>query len=160
RPMPPTQAAFELALGGGYTQGAGGAGVIGNIEDVAGPGGTVEVQAGYRISPRFSLGLYGRVARFRHGGATADGSRADGAAGGFQAVWHSVDTRTVDPWISVGAGWRGLWIDRAGAQPSSMQGIELLRVQLGIDYRLSSRFAVSPVIAVSLSTFLVENAVM
>jgi hypothetical protein len=160
RPMPPTQATFEVALGGGYTQGAGGAGVIGNIEDVAGPGATVEVQLGYRTSSRFSAGLYGSIARFRHGGATADGSRAYGATGGIQAVWHSADTHSIDPWISLGAGWRGLWIDRAGAQPSSMQGIELVRIQLGIDYRLSSRFAVSPVIAASLSTFLVENSVM
>jgi hypothetical protein len=160
RPMPATRPTFEIALGGGYTQGAGGAGVIGNIQDVAGPGATVELQLGYRTSSRFSAGLYGSAARFRHGGATTDGSRAYGATGGVQAVWHAVDARSVDPWISVGAGWRGLWIDRAGAQPSSMQGIELVRLQLGIDYRLSSRFAVSPVIAASLSTFLVENSVM
>ena len=160
RPVAPTHGPFEVVIAGGYTQGAGGAGMIGNIEDVAGPGGTVELQLGYRLSPRFSAGAYGAVARFRHGDAIGDGSRAYGASAGVQAAWHSKDTRSVDPWISVGAGWRGLWIERAGMERSSTQGIELVRVQLGIDYRLSSWFAVSPVIAVSLSTFLVENAVL
>jgi len=160
RPVPPTQPSFELVLGGGYTQGAGGAGIFGAIEDVAGPGATLELQLGYRASSRFAIGVYGTAARFRHGDAISDGSRAYGASAGVQAAWHSIDNRSIDPWVSVGAGWRGLWIERAGMERTSMQGIELLRVQLGIDYRLSSRFAVSPVIAVSLSTFLVENAVM
>jgi hypothetical protein len=160
RPVPPTRSSFELVLAGGYTQGAGGAGMIGNIEDVAGPGATVEMQLAYRAGSRFSAGVYGAVARFRHGDAIGDGSRAYGATAGIQAAWHASDTRSIDPWFSVGAGWRGLWIDRIGAEPTSMQGIELVRLQLGIDYRLSSRFAVAPVISASLSMFLVENAAM
>lgn len=160
RPVPPTRAPFEIGLAGGYTQGAGGAGLIGNIEDVAGPGGTVELQLGFRAGTRFGAGVYGAVARFRHGDAISDGSRAYGATAGVQAVWHSSDARSIDPWVSVGAGWRGLWINRVGAPPSSMQGIELLRLQLGIDYRLSAHLAVAPVISASLSMFLVENAVM
>jgi hypothetical protein len=160
RAVAPTRPTFELALGAGYTQGAGGAGVIGSIEDVAGPGGTLELQLGYRTSTRFAAGLYGTVARFRHGDAIADGSRAYGATAGIQAVYHASDTRSLDPWISVGAGWRGLWLERAGAQRTSMQGVELLRLQLGIDYRITPRLAVAPVIAASLSVFLVENAVM
>jgi hypothetical protein len=134
--------------------------MIGNIEDVAGPGGTVELQLGYRASPRFSAGVYGAVAWFRHGDAIGDGSRAYGAIAGIQAVWHTSETRSIDPWVSVGAGWRGLWINRIGAPASSMQGIELLRLQLGIDYRVSPRLAVAPVISASLSMFLVENAAM
>lgn len=160
RPVSPTRGPFEIGVAGGYTQGAGGAGMIGNIEDVAGPGGTVELQLGYRAGSRFSAGVYGAVARFRHGDAVGDGSRAYGATAGVQAVWHSSDTRSIDPWVSVGAGWRGLWVDRIGAPASSMQGIELLRLQLGIDYRLSPRLAVSPVISASLSMFLVESATM
>lgn len=160
RPVPPTRGPLEVVIAGGYTQGAGGAGLIGNIEDVAGPGGTVELQLGYRVSPRFSAGVYGAIARFRHGDAIGDGSRAYGATAGVQAVWHTSDTRSIDPWFSAGIGWRGLWIDRVGIPASSMQGIELLRLQLGIDYRLSPRLAVAPVISASLSIFLVENAAM
>lgn len=160
RAVAPTRPTFEVALAGGYTQGAGGAGVIGSIEDIAGPGATLEAQLAYRVSPRFSAGVYGTIARFRHGDSIADGSRAYGATAGVQAVWHGSDTRSIDPWVSLGVGWRGLWLDRAGAPPSSMQGIELLRLQLGVDYRLTPRLAIAPVIAASLSVFLVENAVM
>ena len=160
RPVPATRSSFELALGAGYTQGAGGAGMIGAIEDLAGPGGTVELQLGYRASAQFAAGFYGTVARFRHGDTIGDGSRAYGATAGLQAVFHSTTNRSVDPWLSVGAGWRGLWLDRVGARPSSMQGIELLRLQFGIDYRFTAKLAVAPVIAVSLSMFLVENAAM
>jgi hypothetical protein len=160
RPVPPTHGPFEVVIAGGYTQGAGGAGMIGNIEDVAGPGGTVELQLAYRVSPGFSAGVYGAAARFRHGDAIGDGSRAYGASAGLQAVWHTSETRSVDPWFSVGVGWRGLWIDRVGIPASSMQGVEIARLQLGIDYRLSPWLAVSPVISASLSMFLVENAPM
>ena len=160
RPVPPTRSPIEIVVAGGYTQGAGGAGMIGNIEDLAGPGGTVELQLGYRISSTFGVGVYGAAARFRHGDAIGDGSRAYGATAGVQAVWHTSDTRSLDPWFSVGIGWRGLWVNRVGVPPSSMQGIELLRLQLGIDYRLSPRLAVAPVVSASVSTFLVENAAM
>jgi hypothetical protein len=160
RPVSPTQPGLEIAIGGGYTQGAGGAGVIGSIEDVTGPGGTLELQLGYRATPRFAVSVYGTAARFRHGDAIGDGGRAWGASGGIQVAWHSIENRSLDPWISVGTGWRGLWIERAGMQRTSMQGVELLRVQLGIDYRVSAHFAIAPAIAVSLSTFLVENAAM
>lgn len=160
RPVPATRSSFELALGAGYTQGRGGAGMVGAIEDLAGPGGTVELQLAYRASPRFAAGFYGTVARFRHGDLIGDGSRAYGATAGVQAVFHSTTNRSVDPWVSVGAGWRGLWVERVGVRASSMQGLELLRLQFGIDYRFTAKLAVAPVIAVSLSMFLVENAVM
>src|ERR1700743_3180756 len=48
-----------LEVAGGYTQGVGGAGDMGAVQDVSGPGGNVEVQLGVRMSPTFSLGAYG-----------------------------------------------------------------------------------------------------
>lgn len=160
RPVPPTRPSFEVALGGGYTQGIGGAGAIGSVEDLTGPGGTVEVQLAYRRSAQFSAGVYGTLAWFRRSDPALDGSRAYGATAGVQAVWHAKETRALDPWVSVGAGWRGLWLTQADGRGTSMQGLELVRVQLGIDYRLSPRLAVAPVVAASLSLFLFENAVM
>ncbi|HEY0476038.1 MAG TPA: hypothetical protein VGD37_00855 [Kofleriaceae bacterium] len=160
RPVTPTRPSFELALGGGYTQGVGGAGAIGSVQDLTGPGGTVELQLAYRPSARFSAGLYGTLAWFRRSDPALDGSRAYGATAGVQAVWHGKEARALDPWVSVGAGWRGLWLTQADGRGSSMQGLELLRVQLGIDYRITPRLAVAPVVAASLSLFLYENAVM
>src|SRR5215813_9318269 len=59
RPVTPTQRALEVAVGGGYTQGVGGAGSAGNIEDVTGPGGTIALEVGVRATPRLTIALYG-----------------------------------------------------------------------------------------------------
>jgi hypothetical protein len=160
RAVAPTPRALEIAIGGGYTQGAGGAGGVGAIEDVSGAGGGPEVQVGVRMTPRFSVGAYGTLARFRHGDAMADGSRAYGATAGVEAILHARPTRSFDPWISVGAGWRGLWISPNNAATTTAHGVELLRVQLGVDYRITPAFAIAPVIGASASLFLVDNTGM
>src|SRR5215510_2600354 len=74
RPVAPTQPTFEIAVAGGYTQGVGGAGAIGSVQDLTGPGGAVELQLAYRHSARFSTGVYGTLAWFHRGDAIADGS--------------------------------------------------------------------------------------
>jgi hypothetical protein len=160
RAVAPTQRAIEIAIGGGYTQGVGGAGGAGSVQDVAGPGGHLEVQVGVRTSPEITIGLYGTAARFRHGDGFADGSRAHGATAGVHAVWHARAARSLGPWVSVGCGWRGLWLAPAGAAPSSAHGVELVRVQLGIDYRITPAIAVTPVVGVSAAVFVVEDAAM
>ncbi|HET7501884.1 MAG TPA: hypothetical protein VFK02_12795 [Kofleriaceae bacterium] len=160
RDVAPTPRSLEIAIGGGYTQGIGGAGLAGSVEDLTGPGGNLEVQVGLRTSPRFGIGLYGTVARYRHGDVYVDGSRTHGATAGIQAVWHARPARSLGPWIGLGAGWRALWLSPAGAPQISVHGIELLRVQLGIDYRLTPAIAVTPVIGASASVFVVEDAAM
>lgn len=160
REVGPTRTAVEVALGAGYTQGVGGAGSAGSVEDVTGPGGTVELQLGLRAHPQLFVGVYGTLARFRHGEMFADGSRIEGATAGIQAVWHSRASRSLDPWIGLGAGWRGLWITPRDAASSSVHGIEIIRLHLGIDYRFTRWFAIAPVIGASASLFLREGAEM
>jgi hypothetical protein len=75
-------------------------------------------------------------------------------------VWHARESRSLDPWISVGAGWRGLWLSPRGGETSSVHGIEVFRLQLGIDYRFTPRLSIAPVIGASASVFVVENAAM
>jgi len=160
REVPPTPRSLEIAIGGGYTQGVGGAGGAGSVQDLTGPGGNIEIQVGVRTSPGLTVGLYGTGARYRHGDVFADGSQAHGATAGVQAVWHAREERALGPWISVGCGWRGLWLAPAGGAPISAHGIELMRIQLGMDYRINPAIAVTPVIGVSGSVFLVEDAAM
>jgi hypothetical protein len=159
RAVSPTRTALEVALGVGYTQGVGGAGAAGNVEDITGAGGSLEAQIGVRLIPSLAVGMYGTYARFRHGDAFADGSNAQAITAGIQATWHARPARSLDPWISLGTGWRGLWLSPAGVPSSSLQGIELARLQLGVDYRLSPRFAVSPVIGASASLFVAQDSV-
>ncbi len=160
RAVAPTDRALEIAVGGGYTQGAGGAGSAGSLEDLTGAGGTVELQVGVRVSPTFSIAAYGTLARFRRGDEMLDGSRSYAATAGIQATWHARESRSVDPWISLGTGWRGLWLSPKDAATHSAHGAELVRLQLGIDYRLSPSVAITPVIGASASIFLVEDGGM
>lgn len=160
RPVPPTPRSIEIGIGGGYTQGVGGAGGAGSVQDLTGPGANLELQVGVRTSPALTVGLYATGARYRHGDLFADGSQAHGATAGIQAVWHAREERALGPWISLGCGWRGLWLAPAGSAPISAHGIELMRLQLGMDYRISPAIAVTPVIGASASVFLVEDAAM
>jgi hypothetical protein len=160
RPVAPIDTALEVAVGAGYIQGRGGAGSLGTVEDITGPGGNLELQLGLRAIPQLSLGLYGTLARFRNGDVFMDGSRVHGATAGIQAVWHGRTSRSVDPWIGLGAGWRGLWFTPSGAAASSIHGIELVRLQLGIDYRFTRWFAIAPILGVSATLFLREGADM
>jgi hypothetical protein len=89
-----------------------------------------------------------------------DGSRARGATAGIQAAWHTRPSRALDPWLSVGAGWRGLWFAPKDAEASAVHGLEVLRVQLGVDYRITRGFAITPVVGASASVFLVDDAAM
>ena len=160
RDVAPTQRALEIAVGVGYTQGVGGAGSAGSLDDVAGPGGALEAQIGLRTSPRFSFGAYGTIARFQAGDAMADGSRAHAATAGIQAVWHARPARSIDPWLSAGTGWRGLWLTPKDAAASSVHGLELVRLQLGVDYRITKAVSITPVVGASASMFLVEDVAM
>jgi hypothetical protein len=160
REVAPTETAFEVALGAGYIQGRGGAGSAGTVQDITGPGGNVELQLGLRAVPQLSVGVYGTLARFRNGDVFMDGSRVHGATAGIQAVWHGRTSRSVDPWIGLGAGWRGLWFAPRDAAASSVHGIEVVRLQLGIDYRFTRWFAIAPVVGASASLFLREGAEM
>jgi hypothetical protein len=159
REVAPPPFGLEVAVGGGYTQGVGGAGGSGSVEDLTGPGGGLELQVGTRLRPELSLALYGTLARFQHGDAIADGARAHAATAGIQAAWHARQSRSLDPWIGVGLGWRALRLEPMDAPASTLQGGEL-RLQLGIDYRFSRRLAISPVIGASLAMFLAETSAM
>lgn len=160
RPVAPIDGAVELVFGGGYAQGVGGAGTSGHLEDLSGPGGSIEAQVGVRIMPSLTVGGYGTFARYRRGEAMLEGNRAWGASAGVQATWHARPTRSLDPWISLGAGWRALWLTTREGESSRAHGVELARVQLGIDYRVSRSLALAPVIGASASMFLVENTPM
>jgi hypothetical protein len=157
REVAPTRPTIEVAIGAGYTQGVGGAGSAGSVEDLTGPGGNVEAQLGVRLTPKLSVGAYGTLARFRHGDVFADGSRVFGATAGVHAVWHSRESRSIDPWVSVGIGWRGLWFSPIDTMATSVHGLEIVRLQLGIDYRFTPWLAIAPVIGASASVFLVEH---
>jgi len=159
--VPAVQNAIELAVSTGYTQGGGKlGGNMGSLEDISGPGGVVEIDAGYRIIPQLTVGAYGTFSKFQKGDNLASDTDVLGATAGVQAAWHFRPDRSVDPWVSLGTGWKGLWLNPSSGKVTSLQGLELARLQIGADYRVSKDISIAPVIGGSLSMFISQDSAM
>lgn len=159
--VPAVQNAFEIGVATGYTQGGGKlGGNMGSLEDVSGPGGVVEVDLGYRVLPYLSLGAYGTFSKYQHGDRIDSNTDVLGATAGLQGVVHFRPDTSIDPWVSLGTGWKGLWLDPSSGKTTSLQGLELARLQLGVDYRVSKDVAIAPVIGGSLSMFISQDSAM
>lgn len=154
--------ALELGVAAGYSQGVGplGTGMM-HVEDLSGAGGAVEIDAMYRINPTFAVGLYGSFASYANGDHISGSNDIFGASAGIQAAAHLRPSRSVDPWVSVGTGWRGLWLSPSGnTKDTSLQGFELARLQVGVDYRLGPDVSISPVVGGSLNMFVSQDSPM
>jgi hypothetical protein len=157
----PVRNAFELGVTAGYSQGGGKLGnEMPDLDDVAGAGAAVELDAAYRIIPHLSVGAYGSFATYASGDAINDDTNVLAATAGVQAALHLRPDRSIDPWVSVGTGWKGLWLDPQSGKGTSLQGLELARLQLGVDYRVSEDVAIAPVIGGSISMFVSEDSPM
>jgi outer membrane protein W len=160
-PVAPVSNAFEIGVGAGYAQGGGKlGGNLGSLEDTAGAGATVELDLGYRIIPELSVGAYGTFATYQRGDNLVDGTNVLGATAGVQAAWHFRPDRSIDPWVKLGTGWSGLWLDPSNAKTTSLQGFELARLQVGADYRITKDVAIAPVIGGSLTMFVSQDSPM
>jgi hypothetical protein len=152
---------IEISVGTGYTQGVGPvAGNRSHLEDIAGPGGAVALAAAYRINPTFSVGAYGTFSKYNNGDQINDSTDVLGATAGIEGIAHLRPDRSIDPWVSLGTGWKGLWLDETSGKNTSLQGLELARVQVGVDYRVSPEISLSPVIGGSLGMYLSEDSPM
>ncbi|HSN25363.1 MAG TPA: hypothetical protein VLT45_03735, partial [Kofleriaceae bacterium] len=139
--------ALEIGVATGYAQGAGPlGGDMQHLEDVSSAGAALELDASYRINPTFSIGAYGSLSKYATGDRIDDTNDVLGATAGIQATAHLRPERSVDPWVTLGTGWRGLWISPDAGKNTSLQGLELARLQLGVDYRINQDVAISPVI--------------
>jgi hypothetical protein len=133
---------------------------MGNVEGLAGPGAMLELDVGYRILPHLAIGAYGTFSSYQRGDIVPGATDVRGASAGLQATVHFLPRRAVDPWVSFGGGWKGLWLDPPDGKSTTFHGLELARIQIGIDYRLSRNVAVSPMIGGSLGRFFVEDSPM
>ncbi len=144
--------ALEITLGAGYAQGFGDiASSQRSLTDQTSAGGELTLGVGYRINPNFMVGAYGSGAKY---GTRASTSGADiwTSTAGVQANYHLLPDNEWDPWIGLGSGWRGHWISKSGGT-DSRHGWEIARLTAGVDYRVSSDFAVSPYVGAGLTTF-------
>jgi hypothetical protein len=159
--VPAVNNGFEIGIATGYAQGAGKlGGNMASLEDISGPGAAVELDLGYRIIPELTLGAYGTFSKYQHGDNIDSNTDVLGATAGIQAAWHFRPDHSVDPWVSLGSGWKGLWLNPSSGKVTSLQGFELARLQIGADYRLTKDIAIAPVIGGSLSLFVSEDNAM
>jgi len=157
----PVDNALELGVATGYTQGAGKlGGDMNNLEDVARAGGSVELDAGARIIPNLSVGLFGTFSQSAKGDQVASSTNVYGATAGVQAGWHFRPGTSIDPYVNLGTGWRGLWLDPTSGKVTSLQGLELARLQVGVDYRITPDIAIAPVIGGALDMFVSQDSPM
>jgi Outer membrane protein beta-barrel domain len=149
--------AWEIGLGIGYTQGVGDIGSNSpGLNDIAHGGGEVQLNLGYRINPNWLVGLYGTVGKYSLGSVTPDGSDVWSATAGAQANYHFLPDQEWDPWVGLGAGWRGHWTTK-NVGTDTRHGLDLARVQVGVDYRVSPEFSVSPYVGASATMFLTQE---
>jgi hypothetical protein len=158
-PLSAATNSLELTIGAGYAQGFGDIGANRpTLTDVAQPGGAVQIGVGYRLIPELTLGLYGAGSMFSRGDRVDSSTNLYSAAAGVQADWHFLPAaHEFDPWVSLGTGWRGYWL-HGDQGTTALQGLELAKLQLGVDYRIARQVAISPVIGADLSMFLTESA--
>jgi Outer membrane protein beta-barrel domain len=150
--------ALELGVQFGYSQGVGDvARGRTTVHDTAGAGAAVGVHAGYRLSPQFMIGVYGNGGRYSRGDAIAEGTSVWSATAGVEAQYHFRPSYTVDPWIGLGTGWRGLWLAPDEGKNTSVQGLELARLSFGADYRITPEISITPVLGADMSIYVTEN---
>ena len=146
--------AFEIGIAGGYAQGTGDIGTgMADLGDLTGAGGAVELQLGYRIIPQLTLGVYGSFSGYSDGDLIEQPTDVFGAAAGIRADWHFLPAADFDPWVSLGTGWRGLWLSPEEGANTDLQGFEIARLQVGVDYRITPEVAITPVIGTSVTMY-------
>jgi hypothetical protein len=150
--------AFELTLGTGYTQGFGRlGGGSPHVDQVAQEGMGFELGGGYRISPRWSLGLSGQYQEFRPATSLAGTNTGVGTRGfvaGANGTYHFNPEQSVDPFVQFGAGYRLLWEMHQTTLPDTLRhGFQLARLAVGADLRMTEDVSVGPVVGADLTAF-------
>jgi hypothetical protein len=153
----PTNAA-EIEISPGFATAFGNIDPNRSLSDVVSGGGGLELGIGYRISPYFLLGVYGTGTRY---GNTADTANAAvwGSTMGIQAQVHFLPHRVADPFIGLGTGAMGQWVVLPNSAGTITRwGLDLARLRVGVDYRVSPDVAIAPVVGGDMGIFLTEQS--
>jgi hypothetical protein len=150
--------ALEFGVGVGYSQGTGEIQRLADerVSDVAGAGVEGALDIGWRFNPHWLVGGYGTFAYFRTPDTTpsvGNDITVRGVTTGAQVQYHFAPMKRWDPWIGVGAGYRGIFSSPQDGPVDSRHGIQFARVRLGIDARVSRSVAIGPVVGMDATMF-------
>jgi hypothetical protein len=149
--------AFELGIGAGYSQGIGDVGrSMPSLTDSGGAGAALELDLGWRIDPHFLVGVYGTSTWISSGDAAGNAFNNWSATAGVQGNYHFLPGEGLDPWVGVGSGWRGYWVNRPEGR-DSQHGVDLARVQVGVDVPVAPGISISPFVGAAATLFLTQQ---
>lgn len=150
--------ATEIGIGLGYSQPSGNLTMRGGDKaaDLARGGGEVNAEVGYRIDARWLIGLYGGYGQYHMPNGTSN-DIINTATGGVQAQYHIMPFQRVDPWLSLGVGYRGFFSTPDNQGTRALHGLQLARVRVGVDYRVSETVALGPVLGMDATMFTSEH---
>ena len=147
--------ALEIAIASVYVQDTGTFGsVMADTGNVVVPGAGAELSIGVRLTPNLAIAGYATIAGLP--GGSTDTDIGVGSVG-VKADWHFQPRSRTDAWISLGAGVKRFWLGGDDRLDSELQGIELAKLQVGVDYRIDSSFAIGPVASASATMFTHER---
>lgn len=150
--------AFEIQVGTGYSQGFGPQiPSKGSLPSTSLNRGGLGMGLGlaYRATPNSSVGVMGSYSMQD----SAKGAQLRSATASLDATYHANPYQRLDPFLSLGTGYRLLW-DRpsSGAPDTLTHGFQLARASVGVDVRLSKDIAIAPTIGGDVNMFLWRNA--
>jgi hypothetical protein len=156
----PVAGGAEIGIGWSVLAGSGAISMSdGARARAAGVGGALELDAGWRALPALTVGAWGFGAQLSESAARPSTAGVYTAGAGIQGTWHfRPGAPDYDPWLLVGAGWRGQWLNFLSDGVTAEHGLEAVRVQAGVNLRVLPTVALSPVVGGSLSTYLTESA--
>jgi hypothetical protein len=145
--------ALELTLGNGFSQGFGSPDSrTSSLAELTRGGLSTQLGVSLRLNPEWAIGTYGEGARYFAASGMPDGTVGYGAAFGVQAVWFGSPYSKLGPWVGVGTGWRGYWVDLPRGH-ESLHGYDLVRLRIGADYRLGPSTSFGPMLGATLTLF-------
>lgn len=156
--VPAPRGAFEVTLGSGYTQGFGNLEQDLSVGDTAGAGVSFDLGLGYRISPRWAVGVSGGYQLFDPGDELLNDDWPYGMTGRIDATYHISPYSRLDPWVKLGSGYRYLCeCEEPAFDDAHMHGLDLANLNLGFDIRVGRQFGLAPLIGGGLTMFLWEG---
>lgn len=146
--------AFEIGVDTGYTQGFGNIQRNLSVGDRANAGFALGLSLGWRATPNFYLGAHGDYQWYDADNRLPSGTSERGLAANIEAAFHASPYSRLDPWVSLGSGYRLMWTMPNGPNNDLLtHGFELAKLRLGADIRVTDSVAIGPMIGADLNLF-------
>lgn len=150
--------ALEIGVSAGYTQGFGNLEAGESVRDTANAGAGFGLNIDHRVVPSFSYGLDGTFQQFDVNDRVGGGTDVRGMTVGAHGTFHLAPYQRIDPTITLGTGYRMLWQAPEGDNNNILtHGIQLAKLNLGLDIRVSDSVALGPMGGADLNLFMWRN---